>query len=100
MLALPDFSAYVKTALRNGDSGSVWQKMIEEMAHFYLDVIADDLTSQTQYLDIGRKMVEVYPCVNRVGAKPWVCVLLVLVFSICVFILFCAMGYNGKTVSF
>jgi len=62
----------VKTALRNGDSGSVWQRMIEEMALFFIDIVPDDISSQTQYLEIGRKMVEMYPCVRRLGSKPWV----------------------------
>jgi hypothetical protein len=72
-IPLPDFSTYVKTALLNGNSKTIWPKMIEEMAHFYYDVVVgDEVRNQTAYLTIGRQMVQTYPSVKRDGTKPWV----------------------------
>jgi len=71
-LQLPEFSSHVKVCLRSGDSRKVWHKMIEEMAFFYMDVAPTDISSQTQYLEIGKRMVQMYPSVKREGTKPWV----------------------------
>jgi hypothetical protein len=69
-ITLPGFSTHVKTTMLNGNSKTIWLKMIEEMAHFYYDVVVgDEVRNQTAYLTIGRQMAQTYPNVKRDGTK-------------------------------
>ena len=71
-LPIPEFSVYIKQCLRNRESAKVWNKAVDEAAHFYLAFYPSDVDNQKAYTNIGQKLHKAFPDIKREGEYPWV----------------------------
>ena len=66
-LPLPDFTHTIKYALRNGDSITVWNTMIDQAYNFYSANYIHECDGIAVYQQIGRDMYRKYRSIQREG---------------------------------
>ena len=73
-LPLPDFSPLVKYALRNGDSVSVWQNLVDQCFNFYSANYLKECDGVAVYQQIGRDIYRKYKSIQREGLYIRLCI--------------------------
>lgn len=71
-LPIPEFSLTVAKGLKEKNTTPIWRQMIEEMQAFYLNKYPLRCHKSSDYYQIGRDMVAMYPSVARHGTNKWV----------------------------